>query len=150
MGQQSRLKEQRRGEVIHRRRFFNGRMTAQEVHARWGIRQPCFSCGKMPVIMIRSLMLHDEFVKADPLLAAEIARTNPTGPFIPTFPTTYGPMVVVSRVTACSIHQREAEKAAAKAPSGFLIEIDRGPGADNPVVAIPLNGTGRFDLSKVS
>lgn len=112
-------------------------MTAQEVHAKWGIKQPCAVCGKMPVIAIKSLMLHDEFVERSPELAAAIAQSNPTGPFIPTFPTTFGPMVIVSTVAACKQHQRELERAAAKGPSWILIEIDRGPGADKAQVQVP-------------
>lgn len=111
-------------------------MSAEEVHARWGMRQGCFGCGKLPVILVRVFMKHDDFVKADPLLAAEIARTNPAGPYIPTFPMTYGPMVCVSKLTACRLHQKDLEKAAARSPSNALVEIDRGPGADRPIVQV--------------
>lgn len=123
-------------EVIHRTKLFGGRETAEEVHSRLGMSKPCQICGGRPVIMIKVLMQHDEFVKRSPELAAEIARTNPNGPYIPTFATTYGPMVLVSKVTACRLHQKELEKTAAKAPSYCLIEIDRGPGADKIQVSV--------------
>lgn len=137
MGHQSRIRaERKQGEVIHRTKLFGGRHTAEEVHAKFAMKQGCHACGKMPVIMIKSLMLHDEFVKRDPVLASEIARTNQAGPYIPTFPTTFGPMVLISKVTACKQHQRELERAAAKGPSYMLIEIDRGPGADKAQVQV--------------
>lgn len=137
MGHRSRIRQQRRAEIIHRTKLFGGKMTAQEVHGRWGIKIPCFACGKMPVILIRSMIHHDEFVKRDEQLAVAIASSNPAGPFIPTIPTTYGPMVMVSRVSACKEHQREAERAAAKSPSWYLVEIDRGPGADKAQIQVP-------------
>lgn len=138
MGRQSQLRaERKRGETIHRTKLFGGRQTAEEVHAKYGMKLPCHACGKMPVIMIKTLMLHDEFIKRDPVLASEIARTNPAGPYVPTFPTTFGPMVLISKVTACKQHQRDLEKAAAKGPSYILVEIDRGPGADRAQVSVP-------------
>lgn len=121
---------------MHRTKLFRGRATAEEVHAKFGIRLPCHTCNGMPVILIKTMMLHDEFVKRCPAIAAEVARTNPRGPFVPTFPTTYGPMVMVSQVAACKTHQAAAEKAAAKLPSYILVEINRGPGADKAQVSV--------------
>lgn len=132
----SRRGREQRGEKIHRKKLFGGRASAEEVHSALGMKQPCHLCGGRPVIMIKVLVQHDEFVKQQPMLASEIARTNPNGPYIPTFPTTYGPMVLVSKVTACRLHQKELEKAAAKHPSWCLIEIDRGPGADKAQVSV--------------
>jgi hypothetical protein len=144
MGHQSRIRSSRRasgsgGEVIHREKLFKGRASAEEIHAKFGMKQPCHACGALPVIMIKTLMLHNEFIKREPVLAAEIARTNSAGPYVPTFPTTFGPMVLISKVTACKMHQKELERAAAKGPSYVLIEIDRGPGADKPQVQVKSN-----------
>lgn len=127
-----------RGEVIHRSKLFGGVTTAEEVHAKHGIRQPCTSpgCRNLPVIQIKCFMLHDEFVKQSPQMAMAIAATNPDGPFIPCTPTTFGPMVMFSKVAACRTHQKDAETAAAKAPSWVLVEINRGPGADKPQVQV--------------
>jgi len=127
-----------RGEKIHREKLFGGVATAQEVHAKHGFRQACTApkCKNIPVIQIKMLMLHDEFVQRQPKLAAMIAMTNEAGPYIPAVPTTFGPMVMFSKVTACRVHQKELEKAAAKAPSYVLVEIDRGPGADKPQVQV--------------
>lgn len=135
MGQRDRKP---RGEVIHRSKLFGGLTTAEEVHAHHGIRLPCGApgCKNLPVIQIKMMMLMNEFAQRSPQLAAAIAATNPDGPFIPTVPTTFGPMVVFSRVAGCRTHQKDLEKAAAKAPSWVLVEIDRGPGADKPIVQV--------------
>jgi hypothetical protein len=136
VGHQSRIRKQRRGEVIHRTKLFGGVKTAHEVNAQLGWRQRCAKCQGPPVIKVRMFMLYDEFVKRSPQMAMAIAATNPDGPFIPTMPTTFGPMVKYASVCACSAHQKELEVMAAKAPSYVLVEIDRGPGADKPVVQV--------------
>lgn len=128
-----------RGDVIHRSKLFGGVLTAQEVHARWGMRGPCGQpgCSHMPVVQVRLFMLHDEFVRRSPQMATMIAMSNPDGPFIPCSPTTFGPMVRFSTVNACRLHQRELEREAAKAPSYVLVEVDHGPGADKPMAQVP-------------
>jgi len=129
---------QPKGEIIHRSKLFGGLATAQEVHAKLGFRQPCAApgCEATPVIQIKMFMLYDEFVARQPQLAAMIAMTNEAGRYVPAVPTTFGPMVMFSKVAACRSHQRELEKEAAKAPSYVLVEIDRGPGADKPQVQV--------------
>jgi hypothetical protein len=138
MGRDSRLK---RPEVIHRSKLFGGMQTAAEVHAKHGFRDPCAikGCKNLPVIQIKMFMLHDEFVQRNPQMATMIAMSNPGGKYIPCTPTTFGPMVRFSTVAACRTHQKDAEMAAAKAPSYVLVEIDRGPGADKPIVQVASN-----------
>jgi hypothetical protein len=127
-----------KGEAIHRQKLFGGVATAQEVHAKHGFRQPCVApgCKNLPVIQIKMFMLHDEFCARQPKLAAMIAMTNEAGRYVPAVPTTFGPMVMFSKVCACKTHQKDLEKEAAKAPSYVLVEIDRGPGADKPQVQV--------------
>lgn len=130
-----------KAEKIHRSKLFGGVATAQEVHAKYGFRQACQAtgCGATPVIQIKMFMLHDEFVQRNPQMATMIAMSNPGGKYIPCTPTTFGPMVRFSTVAACRTHQKDAEMAAAKAPSYVLVEIDRGPGADKPIVQVASN-----------
>lgn len=130
--------ERKRGETIHRSKLFGDITTAQEIHAKHGFRQPCVApgCTSLPVIQIKMFMLHDEFISRQPQLAAMIAMTNESGPYVPAVPTTFGPMVMFSKVAACRTHQRDLERVAVKAPSYVLCEIDRGPGADKPVVQV--------------
>ena len=134
----SRRDRKPKGEAIHRQKLFGGVATAQEIHAKHGFRQPCTApgCKSMPVIQVKLFMLHDEFVQREPRLASMIAMTNDAGPYVPAVPTTFGPMVMFSKVAACRSHQRELEKEAAKAPSYVLVEIDRGPGADKATVQV--------------
>lgn len=122
--------------IIHRSKLFGGVTTAEEVHAKTALKGKCAipGCGNLPVIQIKCFMTMADFVKQAPTFAAALAASNPDGPFIPTVPMTFGPMVRFSTTNACRSHQKEAEKTAAKAPSWVLIEIDRGPGADKPVV----------------
>lgn len=127
-----------KGEKIHRTKLFGGVKTAEEVYSEQGFRQPCAikGCSNRPVIQIRCFMSLHDFVNKAPDMAAAIAATNPDGPFVPTVPMTFGPMVKFSTVTSCRVHQSDAEKTAARAPSWVLIEIDRGPGADKPLVQV--------------
>jgi len=128
-----------RNPIVHRTKNFGGVRTAQEVHAKMGFRQPCQmpGCKNLPVIQAKLFMLHDDFVKQCPQMAAAIALTNPNGSrTIPCVPMTFGPMVMFSKVAACRSHQKELELEAAKAPSYVLVEIDRGPGADKPQVQV--------------
>lgn len=110
--------------------------TAAEVHAKLAWRGRCLKCGGPPVIQVKMFMHHDEFVSRAPMLAASIAATNSNGPYVPAVDTTFGPMVMYAKVLACKAHQKELEQTAAKAPSYVLVEIDRGPGADKPVVSV--------------
>jgi hypothetical protein len=125
-----------KGKTIHRRSLFGGKATAEEVHAQYGFRRHCEVCHQPPVIRVKMFMLMSEFANRAPDMAAMIAMTNPDGDFIPTVPTKFGPMVKFSDVTACRFHKKELELAAAKAPSWVLVEIDRGAGADKPIVQV--------------
>lgn len=131
------MKTRPRREVVHRSKLFGGVTTAQEVHSRtaWG-KCSASGCHNLPVIQIRCFMHLDDFVERSPQLAAAIASSNPDGPFVPTVPMTFGPMVRFSTVAACRTHQSDAERAAARAPSWVMVEVDRGPGADKPVVQV--------------
>lgn len=137
MGQQSQMKqERRRQQVIHRTKLFGGLTTAEELNSREGFGGKCTieGCPNLPVIQIKMFMLRSEFMERAPDLAAAIAATNPDGPYIPATPMTFGDMVMFSKANACKVHQTDAEKTAAKAPSWVLVEINRGPGADKPQV----------------
>jgi hypothetical protein len=133
MGRRDRLQN---NPVIHRTKLFKGIATAEEVHAQHGFRQRCMACGGPPVIQIKTFVQLMELIVKQPRLAAEIARRNPDGPFIPSIPSKLGNLVLVAKVAACKFHQKELEKQAAKAPSYFIVEIDRGPGADKPIVQV--------------
>jgi hypothetical protein len=126
----------KKAEVIHRRRLFGGRRTAEEVHRELGLRGRC-ACGGPPAIRIRVFIRHDDFVKLQPELAAMIAASNRDGPFIPTMESKYGPLVKRSDIVFCDHCRAYAERAAARTPSWAIVEIDRGVGPDKPTVQVP-------------
>lgn len=129
--------------VIHRKKLFKGRMTSEEVHWSAGARR-CM-CGAPPVIKVRMLALTKDIKKQSPEYWAAIVSdcmqrngTRPDGTVnVPTVATKYGAMICFSQEVACIHHRKELELAAASAPSWVLVEIDRGPGADNPIVQVP-------------
>lgn len=96
-------------------------VTDKAVHkAAWGTSK-CLTCKGPPVIEIRVSMLLKELMTKEKNLFEAIGFL--TGGQIPTFETTYGTMVCVSNVFACTRCRKDAEKAAAKAPSCALVEI---------------------------
>jgi len=98
-------------------------ITDKAVHkAAWG-NAKCQICKGPPVIQIRVSMLLKELMQKEPTLFASLGFL--TGGRIPTFETTYGTMVCVSEVFACAKCRKDAEKAAAKAPSCALVEIQQ-------------------------
>jgi len=114
-------------DAVNVKRFMNGRMTPSEAHRMYAIKNPCYVCGAPAVMRIRVLVQLAELMKQAPQFVATIVALNPEGPMIPVIPTTYGPMVKVSDVAACSHCQKDAEHAASQHPSWAIVEIDRGP-----------------------
>lgn len=130
--------------VIHRSKLFNGKRTAAEVHAQFGFVDRCGLCGGPPVIKVKMMALISEIKKRSPEYWVAICSAAAQGGhldrngniMVPYIDTTYGKMIRFSQNTACAAHRRELEVTAAKAPSWVLVEIDRGPGADNPIVQV--------------
>jgi hypothetical protein len=121
------MSKMQRGEVIHMKKFDGGRRTPDEMHRQeaYGPKAKCAMCKGKPAIRIRVLMQLAELVARSPEYVAGIVASNPEGPFVPTIPTTYGPMVKVSDVFFCDICKTDGEKEAAKGPSWAIVEIDR-------------------------
>lgn len=130
--------------IIHRSKLFNGQKTAQEVHREYGMRGRCNLCDGPPVILVRMMATIAEIKRQSPeYWAAICASAAQNGSMdkhgnirVPYIATTYGKMVRFSQVYACMHHQKELEVTAARAPSWVLVEIDRGPGADRPLVSV--------------
>ena len=119
--------------VIHVKKFMDGRMSPQELHRALGIRKKCEQCGAPAAVRIRVLVELAELVKRQPEFVAQIMATNQNGPYVPTIDTKYGKMVKISDVGACENCRKSAEIAAARGPSWCIVEIDRGPSPTNPV-----------------
>jgi len=146
MGQQAKAKAQ----VRHMKKLFGGKETAFEVHQKYGFRMACCApgtnknnrCGGPPVIRIRVYTPYLELFSKHPEFCIQIAAGNRDGSYVPTVDTKWGPMVLLSDMTACKFHQQSAERAAAHPPKGLQtwVTIDRGPTAEKVVGQVPLVG----------
>ncbi len=130
--------------IIHRSKLFKGKRTAEEVHREFGMRGRCELCGGPPAIMVRMMMTIADIKATSKAYwfaicqsLVENGQVDPQGnPKVPYIETIYGKMIRFSTVRACRFHQKQLELDAARAPSYVLVEIDRGPGADNPLVQV--------------
>jgi hypothetical protein len=114
--------------AVHVHKFDKGVRTPDEVHRQlaFGPKARCVGCGSdKPAIRIKTLCPADELMRRRPDLVATLIALNKEGPYLPTIPTTYGPMVVVANTYACDTCKSAAERAAAHGPSWLIVEIDR-------------------------
>lgn len=125
----------RGAEVIHRRKNFNGRETAQQVHAElaWW-KKRCTACGGPPAMRVQVyLLLTDLPPDARAVAELEIAAKR----VIP-LALKGGDAVRVSEVYACTGCKASVERVIARdAPSYAIIDRDYGPGPDSPIVGVP-------------
>jgi hypothetical protein len=130
--------EKPKPEVIHIKKFADGKETPREMHRRIAFAgRKCFGCGSHKVaIRIKTLAPVDEITKRNPSLVAALIARNPLGPFLQTIKTRHGAMLLVADISACDLCQSEAEKAAARGPSWVIVDIDRGPDDDKPMVQV--------------
>lgn len=132
--------ENKKPKIIHRKKLFDGKETAQEVHRRyaWQPGARCAKCGDRDVVIqISSHMPTKELINNHPEVAGRVMAASEDGMTIPSWPSKYGRMTQVGIAYACETHRAEAERVAARAPSSVLIEIDRGVGKDITVVQVP-------------
>lgn len=125
-----------------RRKLFDGKTTAEEVHRRavFGDRK-CSGCRvATPSTIIRVFFPLDELIKRDGAGVGRALMENPEHfkscclDFIGADGFSREPFVRVSTAYACPDCLPAAERAAAKLPSWAHVEINRGPGADKVVV----------------
>lgn len=122
-------------EIIHRRKNFGGLETTQQVYAEmaWG-GMKCDACGGPPALRVQVFLLLSDMT-ADTRAAIELqialGKISPIrGP--------KGTAVRWCSKVACARCAPALERAAAKGvPSYCCVEIDRGPGPDSPIVAVP-------------
>lgn len=121
-------------EIVHRRKLFGGRMTAMEIHRKYAWNNAkCDGCGSgATVIRIQVFVpLADMEQKLREAVQVEIALRRVT-----TRMTIRGTAVRTSFVHACEGCRVAAERAAARGPSYAIVDLDRGPGEDKPVVGV--------------
>jgi hypothetical protein len=120
--------------IIHRKKFFNGEVTPQQLHAElaW-YKRTCRGCGSPPALRIQTfLLLTDLQPEARAVVDCEIALGR-----LHTVKMEKGPAIRIGDLFACSSCAPAAERAAAKGPSFAIVWRDTGPGPDNPIVAVP-------------
>jgi hypothetical protein len=130
---------QRRAEVIHRRKLFDGQMTAEEAHQQFALPPgaKCLGCNARPMTTFRTFIELSELRKQDELFVLmetlDRARLHSMTVFFKDSSGNPVPYVKMNTVYACKSCTPAAEKMAAKGPSWYVVEIDRGPGADKIV-----------------
>lgn len=128
-----------RRDVIHRKKLFRGVKTAEQVYRELAFaNRKCAECGGPPAIRVKVFYplteIHEtllDAVKLECLVTGEpppILRANEK----------YGNQLImkVSDIVACERCAAALERAAAKAPSYAIVDIDRGPGKDRPIVQV--------------
>lgn len=116
-------------QVIHRKRLFNGR-TAEEVHTEV-TGQRCSGCGAPAPVAVRVYAPLGE-VAVDYLAALSVQFDGS----VPVVETKHGKFVRVAQAFACARCTPALERTAAKHPSSWFVDIDRGPGPERPTVAV--------------
>jgi hypothetical protein len=128
--------------TIHRKKLFGGRYTAQEVHQQYAfpMNAKC-PCGARPLIRAIVMAELSEMKKINPLFDEALNAVVQLSPEMVTNnlvqikgsdgrPTPY---IRVGIAYSCARCRPTMEKALAKTPSHFIVEINRGPTPDKTV-----------------
>lgn len=107
------------------KKLIDGTISAAEVNSKHGWSKPCTAnrCANLPAIRIITWMGVMDFMSAAPHVPAHLVAAR-------SVQMTHGRMVRLATIYACPTHRQEAERAAARAPSNVLVEINRGPTPD--------------------
>lgn len=116
--------------IIHRRKLFGGKQTAEEVHTQ-ALAKRCRAC-PAPAVTTIKVFAPQVDLRVDQLAAISAAHDGQ----VPVMNTKEGRFVRVSMVHACRQCTPAAERAATRHPSSWFVEFDRGPGVDRPLVAV--------------
>jgi hypothetical protein len=127
--------------VIHRRKLFGGRYTAEEYHSKYAfpVGAKCQACGAPPITRVIVMAPLSEMRRRNGALDA-LASCSPQSLVeqlvqIDEGDGTPKPYLRVSVVYACKQCSPALEREAAKAPSWCIVEINRGPGPDKVVTS---------------
>lgn len=127
-------------ETIHRRQLFGGHATADEVWRKSLPPDAVCKCGSRKVaIRARTFMPLFDLLKDHPVLAMQIAGQN--GGQVPCADMR-GPgnrpvkHARLGQVFACDSCKTDLEKALAHGPSYIIVDIERGPGAERPIIQV--------------
>lgn len=137
------LKAAARRERVHRTQLFGGRSTAEEVHAKMAFpaHAKCV-CGRRPEVRAITLAPLDEARRHFPDVD-RLAEYAPQELLMRTVAIRESPMVKAGKpyvrlgvAYACKSCAPTMERALAKLPSWVIVEINRGPGPERPVVGV--------------
>lgn len=129
----------KRPEIIHRKKLFGGRETAQDVHRKlaWAGGRCYLCCGVDIVAKFEYFQSPKDLMKYEPGIASDIVSRSDNGQ-LPVWQSKYGPLVRFWSEYACRTHLKYVEIQAARLPSRIHVEIDRGVGEDKIIVQVPL------------
>jgi hypothetical protein len=129
------MPERTRPEVLHRKKFMDGRMTPKEAHRAYGLGRACSGCGGPPAIRIQVFMPMDEAMQRAPNFVIGVAMANRANPgSVPTVKfkeqkddRTGKDYLKASDTCWCDNCKVEARLTAAKnSPSWAVVHIDEG------------------------
>lgn len=120
--------------IIHRAKLFGGNAIEQVAFDAMFKGKRCRACGSgKPIIRIQTFMaikdIKNSTVRDGVKLMVE------SGQFAKV-PLKDGVGIRTGEVYACESHRRDAERAAAKAPSYAVVVIDRMPDPDKPMIQV--------------
>jgi hypothetical protein len=147
-------RKERRAEIIHKSKIFGGQ-TAEEVHQQYAFPPGArcfgakFGCSRRPVTTFRTFIELSELRKQDEAFVL-LEKLNPQELYksLVWFKGSDGSPVAYMKMQttyACKDCTREGERAAAKGPSWYVVEIDRGPGTDKIVSMASPEATAAVD-----
>jgi hypothetical protein len=146
MGKDQSIKGQRRGDIIHLKKLFDGR-TAEQVHREVALRgRKCDTkCGLDATFRVILYAPVDEAMKNAPELIVDLARKN--GGNVPMIrfrhhkgDTVGEQFVRLSVAYGCDLCKTAIERVAAKHPSWAHVEFDYGPTRTKVVSQVPGDG----------
>ena len=127
-------------ETIHRKKLFDGQMTAQEVHRSIALRGRKCPCGLPAAVRGLSFAPLKDLMDKDPMRVNYLAQQN--GGQVPMLQIKTGKgddtaatFVKLGECYSCDICRPALEKTMAKLPSWVLVDFDEGPAKEKIIVS---------------
>jgi len=124
-------------QVVHVKKFDGGNRSPAEVHRQYGLNgHRCHFCQEPAACKARVLAELTELEKREPEFVAIIKATNEAGPYVPTIATTYGRMVLMEQIFACTQCTPSMKQALGRRKDTYtIVEFDEmGLEASHPLI----------------